>query len=153
MNIKNALIEVGSSGAGLIAAQATENNLPGIAGPGATFIVGGAAWYYGPKWAKPAGAVMAGYGVLSAIKKLAFKNARTTGILAEIENALPGNSLPATVNGLSQSFDDFEVINDESFLEESLSGLADTDEVLMLEESLAGTENMVESDILEENLI
>ena len=145
--VTNALIEAGSSGVGLIAAQATENNLGGIKAPVVTAVVGGTLWAMGPDWAKPAGAVMAGYGVLSITKKVAFKEGeRSTGILGEIKDALPGSD---TMNGLGylaesfmdddiidydedlDEFDEFELLDDEmegleglddSFLEESLSG-------------------------------
>ncbi len=145
MKIENALIEVGSSGAGLLAAQAAENKIPGLIGPGVSLVAGGAAWYFGPDWAKPAGAVMAGFGALSAVKKLVFKpEKRFTGVLAEIESLLPGNDAVVTVNGLSMAdmeeaammgeFDDFEMLPSGDSFENSLAGMGNP----LLSQQLAG---------------
>lgn len=157
--VTNALIEAGSSGVGLIAAQATENNLGGIKAPVITAVVGGAAWYFGPDWAKPAGAVMAGYGVLSLTKKVAFKNSeRSTGILGELKDALPGT---ASMNGLGlleesyyeddfdRGFDDFDEF---TLLDEETEGLDGLEGDVFLEESLAGFEDQ-STELLAESLV
>ena len=152
MKIENALIEVGSSGAGLIAAKAAENNVPGIAGPAIALVAGGAAWYFGPKWAKNAGAVMAGYGALSAVKKVAFKaGKRSTVIMGKIEELLPGRPGGSTVNGLGmpfdEEFDDFELLDDgmddgfDDYGDDSLAGLLGEAGGDFLEESLAGIDD------------
>ncbi len=97
---KKALIDsaviVGTSTLGLMGANAAENNLDGYIGPGVATGAGVLTLAFAPKWAKPAGGVLTAYGVFSGIKKLVFKpNKRRTGLLAEVEEILPGYMLPA----------------------------------------------------------
>jgi len=98
--IKKALIDdaivVGTSSLGILGAHAAENHLDGYMGPGVAFGAGTLTLAFAPDWAKPAGGILVGYSLLSAIKKVVFKpNVRRTGLLAEVETLLPGYALPA----------------------------------------------------------
>lgn len=144
MKITDALIEVGSAGAGLLAAQGAENHLPGYAGPGVALAAGGAVMYFAPDGFKVGGAVLAGYGLLSAAKKLAFKaNKRPTGLLAEVQDVMPGNLLPVAKTAAKKKGKGVKGLAD-YYLEEGMAGLGNIEEALAgfgnagIEEALAG---------------
>jgi len=113
-NINSTIIETGSAGVGFVLAQYADNKFGDkLAGFGGTAIAGGlgAALIYGASYVKPAtaaieaaGMSMLAYSVLSGIKKVAMKSStRRTGILLDIEQALPGKLLAPTAPAMAPS--------------------------------------------------
>lgn len=91
-------ILVSTVGGAMVGAQLIDNKVPGYYAPLVNGGIGVTALIWGPKVTKPAAALLTGYGILSAVKKLVFKpETRRTGILMEIEMALPGNVLEPKV--------------------------------------------------------
>lgn len=106
MKITGTLIETGAAGGGFLAAQVVENKfgdkLKGFAGSAISAGLGTVLIYIAPhaKGGKNAleyaGTSMLAFGVMSGIKKLTMKSTvRRTGLLLDVEQALPGKLLPA----------------------------------------------------------